>query len=304
MNPLYYWFANSARENIEFLADKQVLRSDNDPKAYQYALLKVAQNSSLPLTQHFSISHLKKRIIMMNKKRTHSLWTSKYLLVAPLLITTLLVVNAKELKDAWSNADFTSESKMEQETAVADSTKQVKQEVVIIKHSGDSARALILIDGKKSTEEEMQRLDPKTINKIEVFKDSMSVAKFGKDGKNGVMVITRKKNDETITATVNEDGNQTAVSCSSTGNGANSSVTTTVVTGKKGSKQSKTVIVRQTGGQDKPLFILDGKWIDYDINKIDPNDIESITVLKDSTAVKTYGTKGKNGVILIKSKKK
>jgi hypothetical protein len=69
MNPLYYLFAASVRENVEFLADQMVLKTGSDPKAYQYALLKVAQTASMPLTQHFSISHLKKRIIMMNKKK-------------------------------------------------------------------------------------------------------------------------------------------------------------------------------------------------------------------------------------------
>ncbi len=306
MNPLYYWFARSVRENVEFLADQQVLRSGQDPKAYQYALLKVAQNSSLPLTQHFSISHLKKRIIMMNKKRTHSLWSSKYLLVVPLLIATLLVVNAKELKDAWSNADFTEKNQPADTVASTDSAKQVKHEVIIIKHPGDSTHAepLILVDGKKITKAEMQQIDPEAISNIEVFKDSVSVSKFGKEGKNGVVVITKKyKNGSTTT--VSENGTKTVVvtRVQKDKKSKNETTTTTVTSDNNGSKQAKTIIFRQTGGQDKPLIILDGQADDAEIDKIDPNNIESITVLKDSTAIKTYGKKGKNGVIIIKSKK-
>jgi TonB family protein len=52
------------------------------------------------------------------------------------------------------------------------------------------------------------------------------------------------------------------------------------------------------------LYIVDGKEVDmYFINRIDPSDIESTTVLKEKTAVELYGEKGKNGVILITMKK-
>jgi len=40
------------------------------------------------------------------------------------------------------------------------------------------------------------------------------------------------------------------------------------------------------------------------MNKLDPQCIESITVLKDADATAIYGEKGKNGVILITTKKK
>jgi TonB-dependent SusC/RagA subfamily outer membrane receptor len=306
MNPLYYWFARSVRENIEFLADQQVLRSGQDPKAYQYALLKVAQNSSLPLTQHFSISHLKKRIIMMNKKRTHSLWSSKYLLVLPLLITTLLVVNAKELKDAWSNADLSDSSQPAATVASSDSVKQVKHEVVFIRHSGDSIHAepLVLIDGKKATIEEMKQIDPETISHVEVFKDSVSVAKFGKEGKNGVVVITKKTKNGSTT-TINENGTKTVVveHVQKNKKSKNETTTTTVTSNDNGSKQARTIIFRQGGDLAKPLIIMDGKADNTVIENIDPNNIESISVLKDSTAIKMYGKKGKNGVIIITSKK-
>jgi TonB-dependent SusC/RagA subfamily outer membrane receptor len=52
------------------------------------------------------------------------------------------------------------------------------------------------------------------------------------------------------------------------------------------------------------LYIVDGKEINYDeVGKIDPDNIESISVLKGENAEKLYGAKGKNGVIIIKTKK-
>jgi TonB family protein len=51
----------------------------------------------------------------------------------------------------------------------------------------------------------------------------------------------------------------------------------------------------------KPLYLLDGKEI-KDLNGIDPNNIQSISVLKDKSAILLYGLKGDNGVIIITTK--
>ncbi|WP_242202766.1 TonB-dependent receptor [Aestuariivivens insulae] len=50
-----------------------------------------------------------------------------------------------------------------------------------------------------------------------------------------------------------------------------------------------------------PLLVVDGVP-DRSINNIDPEDVESFTVLKDATATAVYGTRGANGVILITTK--
>jgi len=52
-----------------------------------------------------------------------------------------------------------------------------------------------------------------------------------------------------------------------------------------------------------PLIILDGIPYEGNLNDININDIESIDILKDASAVAIYGTRGSNGVILITTKK-
>lgn len=55
----------------------------------------------------------------------------------------------------------------------------------------------------------------------------------------------------------------------------------------------------------QPLYILDGKEINQEVlEKIKPEDVDSINVLKEKSAFNKYGEKGKNGVIEIYSKKK
>jgi iron complex outermembrane receptor protein len=52
----------------------------------------------------------------------------------------------------------------------------------------------------------------------------------------------------------------------------------------------------------QPLVVIDG-IIDASIDNVDPNDIESINVLKDGSSAAIFGTRSSNGVILITTKK-
>ena len=56
-----------------------------------------------------------------------------------------------------------------------------------------------------------------------------------------------------------------------------------------------------TWTNSKPLVQVDG--VERDFSQIDPNEIESITVLKDASATAVFGVRGANGVILITTKR-
>ena len=55
-------------------------------------------------------------------------------------------------------------------------------------------------------------------------------------------------------------------------------------------------------GQTQPLYVVDGAQVP-DMTYINPNDIESISVLKDAGAAAIYGVSGGNGVVVITTKK-
>lgn len=61
--------------------------------------------------------------------------------------------------------------------------------------------------------------------------------------------------------------------------------------------------VNSINANTSPLIVLDGIPFFGTTNDINPNDIKSIEVLKDASAVAIYGTRGSNGVILITSKR-
>ena len=69
---------------------------------------------------------------------------------------------------------------------------------------------------------------------------------------------------------------------------------------------SPTIRIRGIGSMsagNNPLIVLDGMPFDGALNSINPNDVESMTVLKDASASAIYGARGANGVVLITTKK-
>ena len=70
--------------------------------------------------------------------------------------------------------------------------------------------------------------------------------------------------------------------------------------------EGASVIVRGIGSINAvstPLYVVDGVPYDGSLSSLNPNDIESMTVLKDASAGALYGSRGANGVIVITTKK-
>lgn len=69
---------------------------------------------------------------------------------------------------------------------------------------------------------------------------------------------------------------------------------------------SATIRIRGVGSMsasNSPLYVVDGVPYDGSISAINPNDIESMSVLKDAAASAIYGARGGNGVVIITTKK-
>jgi TonB-linked SusC/RagA family outer membrane protein len=82
---------------------------------------------------------------------------------------------------------------------------------------------------------------------------------------------------------------------------------TGVITRAQGGRpgaDNQTIYIRgqATTGNANPLIVVDGIQRN-NINEIDPNNIESVNILKDAAAVAPFGLAGANGVILITTKK-
>lgn len=81
-------------------------------------------------------------------------------------------------------------------------------------------------------------------------------------------------------------------------------VQSTSGSGQPGSGAS--MVIRGFGSisaSNTPLYVVDGVPFDGALNTINPNDIESVTVLKDASAGALYGSRGANGVVMITTKR-
>ncbi len=67
-----------------------------------------------------------------------------------------------------------------------------------------------------------------------------------------------------------------------------------------------TIRIRGTGSvnaSNEPLYVIDGFPTTGNLNSINPNDIESIEILKDASATAIYGSRGSNGVVMVTTKR-
>lgn len=93
MNPVAWLFRREVRDNLEYLADRQVLSHGIDSRRYQYHLLGLAYpQAAANLYNNFNVLSLKNRIVMMNKQQTKGIGRAKYLVALP-LAAALVAVN-------------------------------------------------------------------------------------------------------------------------------------------------------------------------------------------------------------------
>lgn len=76
----------------------------------------------------------------------------------------------------------------------------------------------------------------------------------------------------------------------------------TVVNGAPGSNPTVTIRGLATMGNSAPLYVIDGV-LAGNLSGLSPNDIESMSVLKDASTTALYGSKAFNGVIMVTTKK-
>lgn len=134
INPFAWLLKREVRLNLEFLADRKVMEAGFATKSYQYHLLGLAYNHKYGLSNNFNFSHLKQRIIMMNKKKSNAAGHIKYALFVLPAFALLVAGNISCSQDASQTEDAKEEVvapvSPEAKEAPADST--AKEEVFMV----------------------------------------------------------------------------------------------------------------------------------------------------------------------------
>lgn len=105
INPFAWLMKREVRLNLEFLADRKVMDAGFSTKSYQYHLLGLTYSHKYGLSNNFNFSHLKQRIIMMNKKKTNGAGHIKYALFAIPAFALLLAGNISCSSEATKTDD-------------------------------------------------------------------------------------------------------------------------------------------------------------------------------------------------------
>lgn len=99
-NPFAWLWRKELENNLEFFTDNKLLQHDVvEKESYQMSLLKVAApNFPLSLTTNYNQSLLKKRLLMMNSKKSNVHTTWKYFFLLPLMILFVCLFNEPVVK--------------------------------------------------------------------------------------------------------------------------------------------------------------------------------------------------------------
>ena len=303
-NPFCWLIRRAIQENIEFITDQRVLSLGIDKNSYQYSLLQISTLSPPSyLGNHFNFKNLKKRIIMMNKKRSSKMHLGKYAFIIPAVVLASLILgvskeyvkaegSTKSAQDTLGTNDplyvvdgidgtFLSDgapiklksTEIQSIEVITDAAAHniygTKAQNGIIKVTtqkeeplavdGIKGEPLYVVNGVKQASEKARNYLPEEIAFVNVLKDKTAVDAYGDEGKNGVIEITTK---------------------------------------------DKSGIPPTPANLKNIVVILDGKKISYEhFLRLQPDDIERMEVLKGESAIARYGEEGKEGVIQIITKK-
>ena len=217
-NPAMWMLRQDLRAIHEYEADAVVLSQGINMRQYQYLLIQKAVGAcGYSVANGITHSTLKNRITMMlNNKKTNRKSMFKLLALLP-IVGIALALNAetvndyiyqqppkKVVKKGRKDGQIkmgvkTIEVKTDEGTLTGENvvmgvgeTDTISARIICLDKDDSQAAPLFIIDGKKSTKEQLLALDSKTIDHIDVLKDKAAVELYGEEGKNGVVIVTTK----------------------------------------------------------------------------------------------------------------
>ncbi len=223
-NPFAWLMKREIRTNLEYLADNRVLETGHDSKAYQYHLLGLSHHkAAATIYNSFNVLPLKKRIKMMNKKRTREIGRTKYLMFLPLAALLMIISNieavarttkemAKDVIEAveenLASNSTTPEMEVATETAPLetpapqqDKDKLVNYKGVVVDKDGKAVEgAEFFIDEDHKLPQGQSYITGKNGNfSFKAFENAKMIVIWKKDGKMmGVPVTVNKENNSNM----------------------------------------------------------------------------------------------------------
>lgn len=361
VNPFAWLLSREIRQNLEYLADQEVLEAGFNPKNYQYHLLGLTYTkAAAKLYNNFNVLPLKNRIRMMNKKRTNRAFSAKYALFVPLAFALLFVSNI-ELIAREANNWIGSEPQIIQEEVMAEEINTPAQPAVEETPVQETEQSAVLQKTTPVKETQQAKSQPQGVDDLKGKPASVSIPQDKKvDPRNLTYTVVEhmpkypggeralleylvntvkypaeeaKKGIQgrvIVTFVINKEGKVTDPVITRGVDPALDAEALRVINAMPlwtpGMQRGEPVNVKYTvpinfrldkdGNPDKSiperrtmnLIIVDGKeytraQFDEMAKGKDPKWIEKVDIMKPVEAVKVYGEKGKEGAIIITTRK-
>lgn len=332
-NPVVYAYRKTLKYMHEFIADEIAAKCEKSKADYALILLSNTMGvSNIQLTNNFfNHSLLKRRIYMLHKQRSNRMGIVKYALSAPLFIAMMTFSSATlsevKIPDPVGTVDNLTSAPNEQKQ-VEQASAEVSNNVTtpeVKKLEGSQVKWSAPADTSLHQFSSIDVLPEYPGGQQKFYEYVGSEFKYPAEArKNGL------SGRVTLRFIVEKDGslsNIRIIRDAGMGTGEEAvRVLQNSVKWKPGMNKGEAVRVEYTlpiqlnlaaennsesekkgslelRGPSSPIYILDGKEIDkLTLDKMDKDRIQSITVLKDQTAITKYGDKGKKGVVEITSK--
>jgi len=232
LSTIFYWFnpgvwlmKKAVRENIEFITDRKILKNGTDSKQYQYSLVNVSFSAAPQgIVNHFNISTIKKRIIMMNAKRSSKFTLTRYAFLVPAVVALLLVFSISKaalvkkvvhnvktfsllgnkmsgnsslaaVKTTETNPNISgvakkSSLKRKMNVKITDTIKKGK---IFISSNDAFDSANFVINGVKASKADFKKINPNDIEEIKVVSPGVGIDIVDNlDKKRGTAFVTTK----------------------------------------------------------------------------------------------------------------
>jgi TonB-dependent SusC/RagA subfamily outer membrane receptor len=294
MNPFNWIIQKELVAIHEFIADEEAVGNSNVAAFAKMLLLTHYGNHFLNPTHSFFYSSIKRRLAMLKQTSNPKYSYLRRVMGLPVLVITISLVSIKV--HAREKIENKVESiKNQIESLISDSTKPT---IISIKADTVDQRKkpVYFVEGVKVSEQEMKAIPLDNVKSINVIKGESAIKKYSNDGKNGVVEIFLKdlqRKDQLP----NKDWSNINVS-QYYSSSLSRIFNLEYVNGVKVEFKS----ALDTSVRKNPLYVLDGVPI-KDFKGISPIEIESMNIMKDPSSTSLYGDAGKNGVILITTKK-
>ncbi len=302
MNPINWIIQKELMTIHEFIADEEAVGNENVEIFAKMLLQSHYGNHFLNPTHQFFYSSIKRRIIMLTTSRHIKYSYARRLMVLPILVIAFGIVSIKvhATERITKKVNEIKAVVLQVITDTAKPTEKLKLKRIVdtsISHADpivikdDFKEALIIMDGKTVSWEQMKDISPNDIDAINVLKGDKAT-EYGMAGKNGVILIQTKFAPAQTISNIPTAPSPPNIETPPAPSGVLS------IVGTKGA------IVNNRG--KALLYVINGVPIQKNTNipvqNINPNDIESISILKDKSAMSLYGNEGVDGVVVIATK--